>query len=330
LRIAERSVLVPARARLETVTVEPLELEPEEALQIALANRLDFMNGRAALVDRWRLIQINADALHSILNVTSSGDLRTARNNPLSFRAPTGSLRMGLEFDAPFTRLLERNAYRESLIEYQRSRRALIQSRDALQLGLRALLREIKRLRKDLEIQRRAVAIAIRRVDQTQLLLNQPTPAPAPGTRPPINPTTAINLLGAQSSLRSSQDAFLSAWLQHYAARLRLYRELGIMVLDPEGRWIEYPLGELDGSPAGMDQPEPEVLPLPPPVPAGWIDLVDFMEPLPDNAPLADPLEPGELPAARRLRPLIMRLPQTEQASDTNRYTLLRSRDRLE
>ena len=55
---------------------------------------------------------------------------------------------MGVEFDAPFTRLLERNAYRESLIDYQRSRREFIQSRDALQLGVRALLRNLEQLRK--------------------------------------------------------------------------------------------------------------------------------------------------------------------------------------
>jgi hypothetical protein len=54
-----RLALVPARARLEMVTVESVELGTYEAFQVALANRLDFMNGRAALVDRWRSIEIN-------------------------------------------------------------------------------------------------------------------------------------------------------------------------------------------------------------------------------------------------------------------------------
>ncbi|MDP6717961.1 MAG: hypothetical protein QGF59_04890, partial [Pirellulaceae bacterium] len=235
LQLVERLALVPARARLEAVTVDSIELDSEDAFEVALANRLDFMNGRAALVDRWRSIQVNADALQSVLNVTSSGDLRTARNNPVSFRAPTGSLRLGLEFDAPFTRLLERNAYRESLIQYQQNRRNFIQSRDALHLGLRALLRQLEQRQKDLEIQRGAVVIAIRRVDQVQLLLNEPRPAPPPGTKPTINPTTAINLLSSQTSLRDTQDLFLNAWLKYYATRMQLYRELGIMVLDPEG-----------------------------------------------------------------------------------------------
>jgi hypothetical protein len=197
------------------------------------------MNGRAALVDRWRAIQVAADALQSDLTITSSGDVRTARNNPVDFRAATSTLRLGIEFDAPLARLLERNGYRETLIEFQRSRRNLIQSEDSLQKGLRALLRTLRQRKLQLEIQRRAVTIALRRVDQTQLSLLTPPPQGQPGVRPQISPTTAINLLGAQSSLQTSQNSFLAAWLDYYAARLRLYRELGVMQLDPAGRWIE-------------------------------------------------------------------------------------------
>ena len=268
LEMVNRLALVPAQARLEAITVEPIEMRPQDAFHLALDNRLDFMNGRAVLVDSWREIQVNADALQSVLNVTGSGDIRTARNNPFSFRAPTGSVRLGLEFDAPFTRLLERNAYRESLIDYQRNRRQFIQSRDALRLGLRALLRNLEQLRQNLEIQRRAVSIAMRRVDQTQLSLN-PARAPVPpGQRPPINPTTAINLLGAQTSLRDTQNAFLSAWLNFYATRMRLYRELGIMQLDPEGRWIEIPIADPNMEPRPGEEADVEALP--PPIPGDF------------------------------------------------------------
>ncbi len=268
LQVVERLSLVPAEARLQLITVESVDLDAEEAFHIALANRLDFMNGRAALVDQWRLIQVNADALQSMLNITASGDLRTARNNPVSFRAPTGSLQMGLEFDAPFTRLLERNAYRESLIQYQRSRRSFIQSRDSLEKGLRALVRNLETARQQLEIQREAVTIAMQRVDQTQLSLNPPRPPVAPGVRPPINRNAADQLLGAQSSLQTTQNNFLAAWLSHYATKLRLYRELGIMQLDQDGRWIEKPIEEFqtlqpndDGIEELLVPPLPELLP---------------------------------------------------------------------
>ncbi|MCR9292422.1 MAG: hypothetical protein NXI32_06870 [bacterium] len=270
VQLVERLALIPAQARLEVITVEQVRLEPEVAFQVALANRLDFMNGRAALVDRWRAIQIAANALKSNLSITGSGDVRTARNNPVDFRASTSSLRLGVEFDAPLARLLERNGYRETLIQYQRSRREFIQSRDALQRGLRALLRTLEQRRLQLEIQRRAVSIALRRVEQTQLALLTPPPPVQPGARPQINPTTAINLLGAQSSLQNSQNSFLAAWLNYYAARLRLYRELGIMQLDPSGRWIE---NSLDFADPSTTNEVDDVETLPPPVPVDVLDV---------------------------------------------------------
>ena len=255
LRLTQRSALIQARARLETITVDTIVLDSTDAFQVALNHRLDFMNARAALVDQWRQIQISQNQLQSVLNLTAGGDLSTAKNNPVSFRAPTGTLRMGLEFDAPFTRLLERNAYRETLIRYQRSRRGFIQSQDALHLGLRALLRQIEQLRANLAIQRRAVAIAIRRVDSTRANLYAPVPSRQPGQRAAqFGPTSAINLLSSLSSLRDTQNSFLRAWLSYYAARMRLMRELGIMELSDNGNWVDQPLPPLDSlMPADTD-----------------------------------------------------------------------------
>ena len=270
LQLVERLALVPAQARLENITLEEINLDPDTAFQIALENRLDFMNGRAALVDRWRAIQVAADALQSDLSITGGGDVRTARNNPVDFRAATSTLRLGVEFDAPLARLLERNGYRETLIDYQRNRRNLIQSQDSLQLGLRALLRTLRQRKLQLEIQRRAVTIALRRVDQTQLSLLTPPAQGQPGVRPQINPTTAINLLGAQSALLNSRNSLLAAWLDYYAARLRLYRELGVMQLDPSGKWIETSIDF--GSKIQPVPPFEGLEPLPPGVP---IELSD-------------------------------------------------------
>lgn len=280
LRIVQDSMLVQARARLEAVTVETIELGSRDAFGIALANRMDFMNGRAALVDSWRSIQLNADALQSVLNVTVDGDIRTARNNPVSFRDSRGNLRLGVEFDAPFTRLVERNNYRQSLIDYQRSRRDFIRSHDSLHLGLRGLLRQIEQLRMDLEIQRRAVTIAIRRVDMTRAAFYAPVRPPQPGQRPAqFGPTAATNLLTALAALRNTQNNFMGVWLNYYAARMRLARELGTMKLDPDGHWIEHP----DSSSSIANAPENDASALPPVVPTEWIALADRLPPSPQQ-----------------------------------------------
>lgn len=291
--------LVQARARLEAVTIEPIELASEQALEIARTNRLDWMNNRATLVDTWRLITFNASALQSNLQVVLSGDVQTRGNNPLNFDGTTGLLRAGLRFDAPFTRLLERNNYRQVLIDYQQDRRTLIRFEDNLSQTLRQSLRNLSQLRENLDIQRDAVAIAVRRVDKTREDLNEPPPPVQPG-QPSVQlgPTAALNLLTAISDLRNSQNNFMSVWLNYYAERMRLMRELGVMQLDDCGRWLDLPLDEVLGAPVD------DLYPLPPAVPEEWLHDPESMSEVGEVVPHAAPER--ELPAPQFPRPLTL------------------------
>lgn len=260
--------LVQARARLEAVVLDPVRLDPVDALAIARANRLDWMNNRASLVDTWRLIAFNANALRSNLSVTFAGDVGTVGKNPLAFQGPTANLRAGLRFDAPFTRLLERNNYRSALISYQQDRRQLIQFEDGVNQSLRNSLRSLRQLEQNLEIQRKAVVIAVRRVDQTREALSAPPQPTQPGQLPqPLGATAAQNLLTALNDLSNSQNNFMSVWLNHLAGRMTLLRDLGILELDESGMWIDRPLDELLA-----EVPRCYTSSLPPDVPHDWLD----------------------------------------------------------
>lgn len=237
--------LIQARIRLERVRVREINLSPDDAFMIARENRLDWMNTRAALVDQWRLITFNANRLKSDLNIQIDGDIGTLGDNPLKFRGPTGSLTARLQFDAPITRKSERNLYRESLIEYQRSKRSYVRYVDGIAFTLRSRLRQLDRLKLNLEIQRRALAIAIRRVDQTFEDLNRPTAPPQPGeSSTQLGPTIAQNLLRALSDLRNTQDNFMSVWLNYQQAQMNLQFELGIIRFDERGIWVDQTIEE--------------------------------------------------------------------------------------
>ena len=142
--------LLQARARLDAITFEPVDLTPEEGYCIASRYRRDWMNARAALVDSWRLITFNANDLQSDLDLVFSGDIGNVGDNPFGFRGTNGRLRVGLQFDAPLTRLAERNVYRQSLIEYQQARRNYYQFRDRVQRDIRDTLRQMQRRRLEL------------------------------------------------------------------------------------------------------------------------------------------------------------------------------------
>jgi hypothetical protein len=261
--------LIQARIRTETVTLDPVRLDSATALEIARANRLDWMNNRANLVDTWRLIEFNANRLESNVDIFINGDIGTIGDNGARFRAENTNLEAGIRFDAPINRRVERNDFRQQLIFYQRARRSMIQYEDGINRGLRSLLRDLQQLEVNLEIQRRAVAIAIRRADQTRETLNKPTPPAALGAGPPqFGPTAALNLLTALSDLRSSQNNFMSVWLNYYAGRMVLMQSLGIMRIDDRGMWIEETIDDaLRATEAAT--------PLPPPVPGHWIESLD-------------------------------------------------------
>ncbi len=229
--------LVQASARLEAVDFSPVELTDEQALAIASVYRRDWMNARASLVDTWRLIYFNANDLMSDLDLVFSGDLGNVGDNPLDLRASRGRLRVGLEFDAPLTRLAERNTYRQSLIEYQQARRSYYQFRDGLYQGLRNTLRQIRLDEVNFELRRAAVQVAISQVDLTQLRLSEP---PRPGAIPgaaveQFNNTTARDLVQSLSDLLNVQNDFLSVWVNYEVQRLTLDADLGIMELAPNG-----------------------------------------------------------------------------------------------
>lgn len=297
--------LIQARARVEAIGVPPEQLDPDMAFEIARANRLDWMNTRAALVDQWRLIQYNAVKLLADLDLKLEGDISTTGNNAARFRAPTGSLSAGVQFDPPLTRLQERNSWRQAILQYQQQRRRQIRFEDQVKLNLRQLLRQLELDRLNLETQRRAVIIAVRRVDETRLTLGQPAPPPpAPaadgtGAAQPatdrLGPTTIINYVTATDALRNSQDALTSVWLRYYQTRAVLARELGVMELADDGLWIDKPLCRADDA-TGED------LELPPPVPQEWLDhLEEVKSPPPLGADADGKPQAAGKPAAEPL-----------------------------
>jgi hypothetical protein len=295
--IAGELALIQARARLEQVSVEVINLEPKTALEISRANRLDWQNARASMVDTWRLIEYNANAMQAGLTVTLNGQIQTPGNhNPFDFRGDLGQASAAIAYSPPLTRLTQRNSWRQQLIDYQQNRRAMLTFEDGVSRNLRQLLRDQRQLRINLEIQRRAVAIAIRRVDQTREILNKPAPpTPAGQTPAQLGPTAALNLLTALSDLRNTENNFISIWINFWADRMRLLRELGLMQIDDTGVWVEESIEDAVHR-AGF-QPEAQ---MPPDVPAQWLRDPEGRPPVPPSppSPLTNPNPPGAPAAA--------------------------------
>lgn len=229
--------LVMVRARTDTIMRTPVEITPELAIAIAHRNRRDLMNARADLVDSWRQIEFVADDLESTFDLVFEGDIGNRSDNPLDLRTTTGRLRAGFQFDAPFTRQLERNSYREALIEYDRTRRQFYAYEDEVARSLREIIRNLEQSKISFELSRRSILIAVAQVELARYNLIEP---PRTGSeRSQLGATTARDLNDALSRLQSAQFSFLNTWVNYETLRRTLDFELGTMQLDDRGQWID-------------------------------------------------------------------------------------------
>jgi hypothetical protein len=211
-----------------------IELDDRTALEIAQYYRRDWMNARAALVDTWRLIWFNADQLQAGLDLVLQGDVQNVGDNPINFNKSTGRIRAGFQFDAPLTRLGERNTYRQSLIEYQQARRSYYQFVDGVSQTLRTELRTIEANKINYEIRKQAVLNAIEQIDVNELLQERRRI-----TNTLTGPTAARDAVQALADLQRALDDFLSVKVNYEVLRMSLDFDLGTMELTPDGLWID-------------------------------------------------------------------------------------------
>ena len=226
--------LIQARARIESVILPDVEIDPSTAFQIARRNRRDWANARASLVDSWRLIEFNADDLESSLDVVFSGDVQNAGNNPFRLRSSTGRLRVGLQWDAPITRLQERNTYRQSLIEFEQAKRSYYQYEDGIWRLLRGQVRQLQANRFNFELGRQSVRIAA-----SQIELNEDIREFRDARGLSSGPTAARDTISALSDLLNAQNSLLNIYVNYEVVRRGLDFDLGTMELTPEGLWVD-------------------------------------------------------------------------------------------
>jgi outer membrane protein TolC len=213
--------------------------------QAALLNRLDLMNARAQVVDAWRQLAIFANALLGTFNVQYHLDSSTPAgvSQPLNFNAHRTRQQLILNTELPLVRKQERNSYRASLINFQRSRRILQRAEDQVVFDTRGELRQLRQQEENYRIQERQIELAYLTVDNSLDTFQAP-PAAVPAGVVGFDTATraaalANQLIQAQASLYRAQFAMTTIWITYLNTRLQLYRDMELMPLDNRGVWID-------------------------------------------------------------------------------------------
>jgi outer membrane protein TolC len=229
--ILDGLVSVQSQSRIYRIELPDVDVPEGPALAYAHENRLDLQNRLGQVTDAWRKVTVAANALRGGLDVTASANLATdpTGSRPFDFAAEFNSYAVGLQFDAPLNRLAERNAYRASLITYQRARRSYVQLSDEIEFQVRVDLRELDRTRSSFAIARQQVLAAARQYENARLNLV------GPRDRRQANDTTTLNLLQALSNLLAARNALAANYVSFEQRLLQLLLDLEELQLDDRG-----------------------------------------------------------------------------------------------
>ena len=201
----------------------PLELNARNGYLIAVTNRLDMLNQIDKYEDSQRKVRVAADNLQPSLNLVVDASLTEQFYS--SFSPEDFAANAGLQLGLPLDKLTERNAYRTSLISFEKQLRALATELDGLRDDIRQGVRQLAQERENYFIQQNALALASQRVTVMPLLLD-------------ANQADIRDQLEAQGDLVSAQNAVTSAMVNYHVARWKLLKNLGIMRVETEQFWL--------------------------------------------------------------------------------------------
>ena len=213
---------------LQQLTIRQPKMEVNDAIQVALAARLDYQNLREQHDDSARKLKLSADRLKPQLDLVASGGF-SSKQQTQGFALPDPQRyhwNAGLDLDLPLERKTERNAYRTALITHERSARALAQRQDEIAQQVRESWRTLDQARRTHEISEIGVKLAERRVEEQELLAE-------------LGRAKAQDQVDAQNDLASSKNQLTQALVGHTIARLQFWNNMGILYIKDNGQWEE-------------------------------------------------------------------------------------------
>lgn len=204
---------------------EAVRVDPQSAVQVALANRLDLHTRRDQVDDVKRGVNIARNALLPQFDVVGSYRVASQTGQTTDATPSDRSGTFGASLEIPLDRKAERNVYRSSLIDLAQAQRDLAQFENEVERDILNAIRELKQFEKQIELQQDQVKDQHRAVAVTKI-------------RVEAGEAQQRDLADARQSLNNAMNALIQLKVQHFIARLALRRNLGILFIDENGMWL--------------------------------------------------------------------------------------------
>ena len=222
----------------------PLELDERHGYLMAVTNRLDVLNEVDRFEDAQRKVRVAASDLKPGLDVVVDASLKKQFYS--SFSPEEFASTSGLKLKLPLNQLTERNAYRTSLINFEKQMRKLATELDSLRENIREGIRALEQERENYFIQKAALELARQQVEVMPLLLQN-------------DDADIRDQLEAQADLVEAQNDVTSAIVDYHVARWNLLKNLGALSVEGEQFWLKNQT--VSGSSTAVNPETDEILP---------------------------------------------------------------------
>lgn len=222
----------------------PLELDERHGYLMAVTNRLDVLNEVDQFEDAQRKVRVAASDLKPGLDVVVDASLKKQFYS--SFSPEEFASTSGLKLKLPLNQLTERNAYRTSLINFEKQMRKLATELDSLRENIREGIRALEQERENYFIQKAALELARQQVEVMPLLLQN-------------DDADIRDQLEAQADLVEAQNDVTSAIVDYHVARWNLLKNLGALSVEGEQFWLKNQ--SVSGSSTAVNPETAEILP---------------------------------------------------------------------
>ena len=222
----------------------PLELDERHGYLMAVTNRLDVLNEVDRFEDAQRKVRVAASDLKPGLDVVVDASLKKQFYS--SFSPEEFASTSGLKLKLPLNQLTERNAYRTSLINFEKQMRKLATELDSLRENIREGIRALEQERENYFIQKAALDLARQQVEVMPLLLQN-------------DDADIRDQLEAQADLVEAQNDVTSAIVDYHVARWNLLKNLGALSVEGEQFWLKNQ--SVSGSSTAVNPETAEILP---------------------------------------------------------------------
>lgn len=230
LGIPVTTPLVLDDGELDRLKIENAGIPLEEAVPIAVNTRLDLLTSREQVEDARRKIPVAKNNLLPQIDAVAAGGFSASGTNGFVWPDPKfNQWSAGLNIDLGLDRKAQRNDFRRTLIAAEQVTRRYALAVDNVRLQVATNWRGLEQAKRNFENAELGVTLAERRVEEQELRMQ-------------LGRGQTRDLLDAQADLNNARNARTAALVNHNLARLRYWRDMGLLFIRDDGSWYEAPV----------------------------------------------------------------------------------------